>query len=228
MSPTAAHPRGRRAARWWVLELLTSYDTNSIDHLFVEARTPAPTMTTLPDANGTRRRHRRELQAGELGGCDTPPAPRPLPDPDGCVDVCPHRTTAPARRQCNSRMQVMNRPLAYAANGSVEMSIAYATTGPSRASVSSSTTSRSPTAPAPRSRPASTVGRSPGRLRAPRPTSTTSSEPTHPVPGCTRSPRRTRCCWGSAWRRLDRPNATQLCRALDHLLNSNVNTLVTA
>ena len=200
------------------LSFWTSYDTElHWDHLFVEARTPgADDWTTLPDANGhtsqdtgesckqensggwrTLHPHLDHYQTQTGASTCAPPAPR-----------APGMPPVATRRVGRSGESTSRRMPPTGASRSPSHTPA---TGPSRASVSSSTTSRSPTAPAPRSRPASTVGRSPGRLRAPRPTSTTSSEPMHPGSrSATRSPRRTRCCWGSAWRASrPRPNATR-------------------
>jgi hypothetical protein len=193
----------------------TSYDTEADwDHLFVEARTPGGNdWTTLPDANGnTTQATGESCKQENSGGWRTlhPITTRPRPALRRVPPPAP-----PARGTRRAATRGVGRSGASTsrrtpARPSRSPSPTPATGRP-RASESSWTTSRSPTAPARRSRPAWTAGRSPDRLRAPLPTSTTSSGPTPRASrSATRSPRRTRCCWGSDWRasRLQ-PNATQ-------------------
>ena len=203
-----AVPAGGGSMTFW-----TSYDTEAAwDHLFVEARTPGgDDWTTLPDANGhTTTATGQSCPAGwvdlhpQLAHYQTGTVQRRARPP---APPAPGTPRAATRRVGRSGASTSRRTPARASRSPSPTPA----TGRRRASVSSSTTSRSPTAPAPRSRPAWTAGRSPGRLRAARPTSTTSSEPTHRASrSATRSPRRTRCCWGSDLRASrPRPNATQ-------------------
>ncbi len=198
-----AVPAGGGSMTFW-----TSYDTEAEwDHLFVEARTPGgDDWTTLPDANGhtTRRPARAASRRTRAAGGHSTRISTHYQTRNGCYDLyTPPAPPAPGTPRAatpgvgRSGASTSRRTPA----GPSRSPSPTPATGRRRASASSWTTSRCPTARAPRSRPAWTAGRSPGRPRAAHRTSTTSPGPTHRASrSATRSPRRTRCCWGSDWR----------------------------
>ena len=191
----------------------TSYDTEAEwDHLFVEARTPGgDDWTTLPDANG----HTTTAtgQSCPAGWVELHPQLAHYQTWDG-VNACTATGTTGAWNAASGNSagwQQWSIDLSAYAGETVEISIAYASdwatqgigvflddiTLPDGTSTSFET-----------GLDGWAIG---SAARAAHPTSTTSSEPTRRASrSATRSPRRTRCCWGSDWRasRL-RPNATQ-------------------
>ena len=209
-----AHPRDLGAGSWRVDDVLDVVRHRGRVGPPVRGG-PHSRRWQLDDAAGRQREHddvdRPELPRG-LGRRCTPSsrttrrgtastrAPRPAPPASG--------TLRAATQQVGSSGASTSRRTPARASRSPSPTPA---TGRRRASVSSSTTSRSPTAPALRSRLVWTAGRSPARRPEARPTSTTSSGPTPPASrSATRSPRRTRCSWASAWRASRPPmNATQ-------------------
>ena len=183
----------------------------------------------LDDAAGRQRTHdrRRPARAAPAGLASTctrsSPTTRRWTGSTRCTaDRHQRRRLERGERQLGRLAAVEHRPRRRTPARPSRSRSPTPATGPPRASASSSTTSRCPTARAPRSRPASTAGRSPGRRRAAHPTATTSSAPTPRASrSAPRSPRRTRCCSASGWRAITTAaerNAV-MGRALDHLLD---------
>ena len=206
-----AVPAGGGSMTFW-----TSYDTEAAwDHLFVEARTPGgDDWTTLPDANGhTTTSTGQSCRAGSGAG-DPAPAPRALPDVGRGRRVHRHRhhrRLERRERQLGGLAAVEHRPLGVRRRDRRDLHRLRQRLG----DAGHRRLHRRHHAPR---RHQHLVRDRPGRLgdrRAARGQRTQRqqlhSEPTHRASrSATRSPRRTRCCWGSDWRasRL-RPNATQ-------------------